>query len=91
MDDVVETRRLSGKTRQPADGYPRTLSAMSAEPSLDDFAIPLVTVPDDTGSSVGAKFEVNPDAIKYLQSIRSKVQTRVFVAAVTRHQLCALF
>lgn len=44
--------------------------------SLDAGAIPLVTVPDDDSSTsgVGAKFEVNPEAISYLQSIRGKAR-----------------
>ena len=48
---------------------------MSDFSSLDDCAMPLVTVPDDEGSAIGAKFTVNPDAIRYLQSIRTKVRT----------------
>ena len=42
---------------------------------LEEGAIPLVTVPDDAGSAVGARFTINPDAIKYLQSIQTKVRS----------------
>jgi hypothetical protein len=48
--------------------------AGAASAALDVGAIPLVTVPDDTESAVGAKFTVNPDAIAYLQSIQTKVR-----------------
>jgi hypothetical protein len=40
---------------------------------LDKHAIPFITVSEESGSGSDAKFEVNPAAVAYLQSIKGKV------------------
>jgi hypothetical protein len=49
---------------------------------MEECALPLIIVNEAAGSSVGSSFEVNPDAIRYLQSIRTKVGN-------WPHSLCA--
>ncbi len=41
---------------------------------LEKHAIPFITAPDDDGGAgVMSKFEVNPDAVAYLESLKGKV------------------
>ena len=41
---------------------------------LDRHAIPFITAPDDDGGTgISSKFEVNPDAVAYLESLKGKV------------------
>jgi hypothetical protein len=64
--------RMSSREPGGASGAGSGVGSGAAA-ALDVGAIPLVTVPDDGESSVGAKFTVNPEAIAYLQSIQTKV------------------
>jgi hypothetical protein len=48
------------------------MAALGDEP--EKHAIPFITAPDhDGGAGVMSKFEVNPDAVAYLESLKSKV------------------
>ena len=49
-----------------------SVSSIGAE--LDKHAIPFITAPDDDGGTgLSSRFEVNPDAVAYLSSLKGKI------------------
>ena len=63
---MAATPSASGAST-PVTPFPDVFTA------LDAHAIPFITIVEDGGSGNDAKFEVNPDAVKYLKSLTGKV------------------